>query len=206
MYIGSTKNFQERWAQHKRLLQRGLHSNRHLQNAWNKDGEDLFEFSEVEYVDKDWEIREQYYTDLWNPEYAIQKECVTSSLGIVRTEEQKKKISNSLMGENNPNYGKRFSEEHKRRMSEALVGNKNALGCRRSEETRRKMSKAQRGLKRELFSDEHRRKIGVASSIYMKGKKLSEETKLKISAKLKGRVISEEIRQNMRVPKRAKRK
>ena len=42
-----------------------------------------------------------------------------------RTEEQKRKISESMTGEKNPNFGKHFSEEHKKKISEAQTGNHN---------------------------------------------------------------------------------
>ena len=141
MYVGSTSDFAIRWRDHRANLNKNRHCNNHLQRAWNKYGEDSFEFSEIEFVDLvDLITKEQHYLNLLRPEYNI---CPTagSSLGVTR-----------------------------------------------------------------IFSDEHRRKIGAASRIYMKGKRLSEETKLKISTKLKGRTISEEIRQNMRVPKRTKQK
>lgn len=51
-----------------------------------------------------------------------------------RTDETKKKISESKIGEKNPNFGKHFSEEHKKKLSEALSGHEV------SEETRKKIS------------------------------------------------------------------
>jgi hypothetical protein len=36
MYIGSAKDFAERWNGHRKDLRRGRHPNRHLQNAWDK--------------------------------------------------------------------------------------------------------------------------------------------------------------------------
>ncbi|MGG2319977.1 GIY-YIG nuclease family protein, partial [Salmonella enterica] len=43
LYIGSTiLSFQKRWALHRSELRRGAHSNRHLQHAWNQDGEASF--------------------------------------------------------------------------------------------------------------------------------------------------------------------
>lgn len=96
MYVGSTVNFNSRWNDHKKLLRKGKHSNIHLQNAWNKYGESSFDFSIIEYVDRDWTAREQYYTDLLHPEYAIRKDCVTSSLGCKHTNETKQKISKTI--------------------------------------------------------------------------------------------------------------
>lgn len=54
MYIGSTtQSFRERWGEHYRLLKHNNHSNQHLQNAWNKYGENQFRFSILEIILKD---------------------------------------------------------------------------------------------------------------------------------------------------------
>jgi hypothetical protein len=45
MYVGSTKSsLVGRWLTHRRYLRSGRHVNRILQAAWNKHGEDAFEF------------------------------------------------------------------------------------------------------------------------------------------------------------------
>lgn len=51
-YIGSTaKNFISRWKKHITNLKNGRHASRHLQNSWNKYGEDKFIFTIEEIVD-----------------------------------------------------------------------------------------------------------------------------------------------------------
>lgn len=48
-YIGSTQeSFIKRWKHHVGSLRRGSHKNTHLQNAWNKYGEDNFIFTILE--------------------------------------------------------------------------------------------------------------------------------------------------------------
>lgn len=47
LYIGSTKNYKTRWVQHLSELRNNKHSNQHLQNSWNKYGEDNFRFEIV---------------------------------------------------------------------------------------------------------------------------------------------------------------
>ena len=44
MYIGSSKNIKSRWKSHKSDLRRGIHINIYLQNAWNKNGKECFDF------------------------------------------------------------------------------------------------------------------------------------------------------------------
>lgn len=46
-YIGLTINYQERWLQHKRALEKNQHCNCKLQYAWNKYGANNFEFQLV---------------------------------------------------------------------------------------------------------------------------------------------------------------
>lgn len=51
-YIGKTgKNFGERWNCHRAQINGGYHDNPYLQRAWNKYGENSFEFAVVEVVD-----------------------------------------------------------------------------------------------------------------------------------------------------------
>ena len=47
-YIGQTYDLKFRWLHHRSDLRGNRHHNRHLQGAWNKYGEDNFEFSELE--------------------------------------------------------------------------------------------------------------------------------------------------------------
>ena len=46
-YIGSTKNFDERWRVHQCLLRNGKHHSPHLQAAWNKYGGAAFLFKKL---------------------------------------------------------------------------------------------------------------------------------------------------------------
>jgi len=47
LYVGSTKSTRERFAQHRRQLRQGVHHNRHLQRAWNKQAGQGFKFVTV---------------------------------------------------------------------------------------------------------------------------------------------------------------
>ncbi|MBF1054549.1 MAG: GIY-YIG nuclease family protein, partial [Parvimonas sp.] len=76
VYIGSTIDFKQRKATHLKELRRGKHANSHLQNAWNKYGEDNFIFKIIERCSiENLLIREQYYINLFYGEncYNIQK-------------------------------------------------------------------------------------------------------------------------------------
>lgn len=53
VYIGSSINIESRIIHHKNCLKRNKHSNFHLQNSWNKYGEENFKFSVIEICNKE---------------------------------------------------------------------------------------------------------------------------------------------------------
>ena len=71
IYIGSSINIKRRFSQHKSTLRHNTHKNKHLQNAWNKYGEDNFEFIILERHSYPEKIlsRENKCIHLYNPEY-----------------------------------------------------------------------------------------------------------------------------------------
>lgn len=70
-YIGSTNNYTNRFYAHKNELRKGTHHSKHLQKAWDKYGEEAFEFVVIEefYIDnKDDKFnKEQLYLDKLQP-------------------------------------------------------------------------------------------------------------------------------------------
>lgn len=71
-YIGSSKNLYRRLLKHFALLRHNKHENAYLQNAWNKYGEDNFEWIIIEKCDSSiLTEREQYCIDLFGAEYNI---------------------------------------------------------------------------------------------------------------------------------------
>ena len=48
------------------------------------------------------------------------KRMSEAKIGITFSEEHKKKLSEALSGEKNPNFGKHFSEEHRKKISESM--------------------------------------------------------------------------------------
>lgn len=144
-YIGSSFDIHGRWAGHRSLLNRGLHSCIYLQNSWTKYGSDSFEFSILEEADKDRLLeREQYWlneTKCFEPSIGfnvLQK--AGSNTGFKHSDETKAKISEKLIGKpkirikpkkikirkvrGEKLIGKKLSEEHKLKISEANKGRK----------------------------------------------------------------------------------
>ena len=131
-YIGSSADLEYRKIMHFSRLKHGGHINKHLQNAYNKYGNNSFEFSILEIIPEELFTkefllsREQYYIDSVNPEYNILK-TAGSTLGYTHTEETKVKISSSMKGVKKSEdhaknikesqIGKTLSEDHKRKLS-----------------------------------------------------------------------------------------
>ena len=174
IYIGQAVNIEKRWGKHKSELRGNYHINKHLQNAWNKDGESNFEFTVIcECDESQLNTMEEYYIyELMTYDDDIGYNKTYGGDSGRPAEETKQKISGAkkgkYCGKNSPNYGRTFSEEHKRKLSEANKGKTH------SEKTRRKMSEARKG-----------KYCGKNNPNY--GKHHSKETKKKLSEALKGK-------------------
>jgi hypothetical protein len=120
--------------------------------------------------------------------------------GLVVGEETRKKLSELRVGEKNPNYGKKMSEEQRKKISESAKGRK------LSEEHKNKIRKSMLGNTWNVgrkHSDEMKMKVGESSKgrQHMKGRKFSEETKKKLSESHKGKTPTEETRKKLRESK-----
>ena len=115
-YVGSAICWITRKKRHKYLLRHSKHVNTHLQNSWNKHGEDNFEFLIVEDVQdpKNLLIREQYYLDLNVDGFNI---CRTAGncLGRICSEVTRDKIAAGQIG-------RTHSVETKKLMRAAKLG------------------------------------------------------------------------------------
>lgn len=93
-YIGSTNDLYERCYSHIYHLNEQTHSNKHLQNAWNKYGSDKFVIGVLEYSKEDERLkREAYYIETLKPEYNI---VSVLNVDSSYSEERKQKISESI--------------------------------------------------------------------------------------------------------------
>ena len=139
-YVGSSINIDQRWTNHRKLLNKNIHQNSHLQNAWNKYGATAFEFVFVENVsDKNLLLVEQTYLDaafVSRAQYNILSKA-TSVLGRKDSIETRMKKSLAKIG-----------KKHSMAMKEKM----RVLGEERqySTETRVKMSVSNRGNKHRI--------------------------------------------------------
>lgn len=199
-YIGQAINFDKRFWKHKYELNKNVHTNLHLQNAWNKYGEANFKFCILEIVYDKFQLttREQFWLDrskCYERNIGYNLLCnAESRLGLKHTEETKKKLS--ILGK-----GVKRSVETRAKMSAWQVGLKHSekrkiansnghKGKVISEETKRKLSIACKGKK---LTEEHKQILLKCNT----GRKMSEETKLKISIAKLGKMYSEETKQKM---------
>ena len=213
-YIGSSADVYSRIKSHLNMLQRGVHSNIHLQRSYNKHGQDKFAWGVCEEVfDIDQLlVVEQTWIDVMG-DYNICTEA-GSTRGYKATEETRAKLSAVKSGINNPMYGtkrpevgeifrklhtgKVLSEEHKRKCSEALKGNR---GPWDNPESVAKIIEAARASNTgRKHSDETRAKVSAAGM----GRVVSEETREKIRVKSTGRVHSDDTKAKLSEMKRGK--
>ena len=162
IYVGKTgMNFGDRWDSHRSLLNSEKHDNPHLQNAWNKYGEENFEFIIIEECNvEELSEREKYYIKLYK------------DIGLAYN------IHDG--GDEGYNLGKHLSEETKRK-----IGDKNRIkmtGRKASDATKKKMSEAHTGMKYSPMSEEGRKNIQLSQQRYYEEnpKKLCVEDVIKI--------------------------
>jgi len=185
-YVGSSKNIELRWTNHKCALRGGYHDNPHLQSAWDKYSEGAFQWSTIEEVLNGSELlrREQHWLDryLENPSacYNIAETAAIppSAEGRPVSGATRRKISEAVKA--CWASGDVYGEEWRRRQGDAQRGKS------LSRETRRKLSEINQG---KTLSEEHKRKISEAQQGergHQWGKPLSVAARKKIGDGLAG--------------------
>jgi len=213
-YVGSSSfDIANRWNQHLSKLRKGTHGNAHLQNSFNKHGEEVLIFSVLEVVETPEGVIdvEQKYIDELKPEYNLcpvagsslgikrtaefKQKCVDRLTGISRSEETKRKIG---IANKISQLGAKHTDATKLKMSVLRTGHlvsaetrekisKGHIGIKKSEETRKRMSEGHNN------SDETRKKKSEANI----GHIVPEDVRSKISKGLMGHKVSEETRQKI---------
>lgn len=89
-YVGSSNNCYLRLMDHRAELRSNVHANKHLQNAFNKYGENVFVCFVLEFCDESIRLeKEKYYIDLFNAEYNI----IKNPTEIIISDESRHKMS-----------------------------------------------------------------------------------------------------------------
>ena len=158
-YIGSAVNIRKRWNRHRSDLELQKHHSVYLQRAYNKYSKACFKYEILLFCDKsDLLFYEQRAINIYKPEYN-QCPVAGSCLGHKASAETKRKLSIVTSGKNNPNFGKKHSEETKAIISSTHKGktisqkSKDAVskahtGKVMSQETKAKLSLARKGVPR----------------------------------------------------------
>jgi group I intron endonuclease len=120
-YVGSAHSFTRRWRVHTSQLRRGAHPNRKLQAAWNKYGEESFEFEKIALCPiTDLLAAEQIRIDRLKPEYNLTP-TAGSQLGFKFTREAIERAVSArrgkYTGKNSPNWGRKASAETRAKQS-----------------------------------------------------------------------------------------
>ena len=129
VYLGSSNNLKKRRREHLWALRENRHDNPYFQNAFNKYGESNFTFEVIEQVLNEDDLRstEQKYIDELN--------VCNREIGYNINEYAS---GGGLIGENNPNYGKKMSEEQKQKIRKTMTGRKYSLERRMNMSQNRK--------------------------------------------------------------------
>lgn len=131
VYIGSSKNIDKRWKEHKWLLKNNRHGNKKLQAAFDLYGMDSFTHEIVEIVLEESRLNEVelFHIKSYN---ALDRKIGFNLSEITR--------GVSLSGDKHPLFGKTWKEESKRKLSSTIRGsNHPRFGMVTSEEAKEKM-------------------------------------------------------------------
>jgi group I intron endonuclease len=122
-YIGQSKNILERFKKHFTRLRRNIHENHHLQNSFNKYGEECFSISILmECCESELTVNEQLWIDSFNSDELYNICYIAGSThGYKHSLESKIKISVASKG-NKAALGSKHSDKAKQLISQSLSG------------------------------------------------------------------------------------
>lgn len=150
-YIGSTKSLRRRYQAHFGNLQRKVHNNNKLQQAFNKYGLNAFVFEVLELILPVFLLeREQYWLDRLQPfgtkGFNIDRVAGSTRLGYTFSAESREKMRVAHLGQVSHRRGKKASPETLAKLSAAKKGKVGTrLGSSPTHETRAKISASKKG-------------------------------------------------------------
>lgn len=122
-YIGSAVNISRRWYRHRNELKSNTHHCLYLQRAWNKYGEEAFEFKVLETCLPEKTClfsREDYWMQKHRKKRYNSGDHPEANAGMPVSEERRKRISEANKNRVNhkPHYAKRITDEIMLRIAE----------------------------------------------------------------------------------------
>ena len=147
-YIGSSISIRRRWSQHLHALKHNIHHSKHLQNAWNKYGEDAFVFQCLEFCEPENLLSLEH-------DYITYYKTTNREYGYNTTED----VENAL----------KMQDKDRIKISKALLGRK------WTEEQRQKFIKSRTGKKQPKISETRKRQIKDGTVKLVKINEVSEE-------------------------------
>lgn len=156
-YVGSSMNIYGRWSVHLSMLRNGKHDSAVLQRAWNKYGEDAFEWSVLEFCEpevvyqREMDWIGQLRSGVNDNGYNIRR-LVHSNSGLHHTDETKAKLSAIKKGtkQSRESVERRAAMLRGRKLSdEVLRRRKTRKGVLHSDDVRQKVAR-----NRSTISDE----------------------------------------------------
>jgi group I intron endonuclease len=198
-YIGSSVDVHKRWNTHKWNLEKRHNLNPHLQNAWNKYGENAFIFEVIEET-TNLNNREMYWINERKPKMNCTNVILRNDpdeFGFTRSEETRKKISEAQLGISR----RPLTDAEKKKLSESLKGKSGYWkGKKFSDETKKKLSLVHAG---KPHTEEHKQNLSEARKRFLNSpegkehcKHLSELYRGKPGSST-GHHFSEEYKKNM---------
>ena len=148
VYIGQSDRLNDREREHFYRLEKQIHSNEFLQRSYNKHGKDNFTFEIIENAD-DLDNRELYFINEYGGINSHLNYNFKNPLTKEWSDYTRVKQSKTMIGENNPNYGNKWSQEQKDNASKNKKGItlEERLGKDKADLAKAKMSKSQTGRK-----------------------------------------------------------
>lgn len=194
-YIGQSVDVEARRSNHLSCLRGGYGFNGYLQAAFNKHGEESFEFHVLEETPEDiLDVRERTWIAYLKSTDPVHGYNLDSG---GKLHKRHSAITRAKMSESNKGkHSGPISAEHRANISAAQMGKKRGPF---SEEHRAALSAAHKG---QGLSPEHRAKVTAA----LTGRAVSEETRAKISASNIGQKRSQETRDNISAAQKGKKR
>lgn len=190
-YIGSTFDLQKRKNTHFNELRKNKHHSKYLQNAFNKYGEENFEFRILFKTNAPLRLVEQTFMDKYKPVYNVSKNVIAPMQGRKHSKSTLRKFKKRriIKGKDHHCFGKKQTREH---IEKSI---KSRTGLKRSEKTKRKMRKKAKELnyfeRIKAHIESQKKKIidnnGVIYESLSQAEKLTKCSKQAICDNLKGR-------------------